>query len=539
VPVLCALLLGLWVQSNLFVWDYGVFDGTRIDWSDHSGKGVLELLVWLGGLAFALIWPGVLERNALLLVFLVLLLQLVSVANGFHQGGPYPPHKATLHGDAQPQESAAGPTDRVEAMLQFSRERNVIVIVLDTLQSDFYAELLTDPEFAAAVPQGFTYYRNAVAPYPATALSLPSILTSQTPVRQASPALRSEQMKRSAPALLARDGWGSSLLTFSPQYFNCRATILGVDCLSHIAYLAELDRARVGAGAAVDRIEDARSMLRLALFRSAPHFLKPRIYDAGIWRVPDPFGARQALDGVDQRIGEKSRRDIAIMRSLIGGATANSPVPTFKLLHLFGVHHPGTLTHQCGWNGIANPEYEKRISSFGRARTESIDASRCTLTLVHEFLQVLDQKGVLEASLVFILGDHGRADTPVDLAVADPPIPEPQGRSRKPQLVQAMRGLPLFLMKPVGARGPLQISDAAVSLCDVPNTIREELGMKASFQCESVIRAREGRAALRQHFRISSQHDSDHHAPFDRYLVSGHSWLENSWVPDSAATPRP
>jgi hypothetical protein len=49
--VLSGLLLGLsvavWVQSQLFVWDFGPLDGRGIDWAQWSMHMGVEFLVWL------------------------------------------------------------------------------------------------------------------------------------------------------------------------------------------------------------------------------------------------------------------------------------------------------------------------------------------------------------------------------------------------------------------------------------------------------------------------------------------------------------
>ena len=59
----CALLLGLFVQSQFFLWEVGVFDGSAVDWSRHAGKGWLELGFWLLLLGTAWFRPEALGRR--------------------------------------------------------------------------------------------------------------------------------------------------------------------------------------------------------------------------------------------------------------------------------------------------------------------------------------------------------------------------------------------------------------------------------------------------------------------------------------------
>ena len=36
IPLLLATYVGMWAQGSLFVWSYGSFDGSPIDWSEHG-----------------------------------------------------------------------------------------------------------------------------------------------------------------------------------------------------------------------------------------------------------------------------------------------------------------------------------------------------------------------------------------------------------------------------------------------------------------------------------------------------------------------
>src|SRR6185436_19727519 len=65
------------------------------------------------------------------------------------------------------------------ARFAFSPTRNVVILVLDTFQTDLFQELLDDDAGLAAKFEGFTYFRNAVGGFPSTAASVPLILTGQ------------------------------------------------------------------------------------------------------------------------------------------------------------------------------------------------------------------------------------------------------------------------------------------------------------------------------------------------------------------------
>ena len=44
--LLAVLSLLVWAQGNLFVWDYGLLDGSSIDWTENHTYGFFELTLW-------------------------------------------------------------------------------------------------------------------------------------------------------------------------------------------------------------------------------------------------------------------------------------------------------------------------------------------------------------------------------------------------------------------------------------------------------------------------------------------------------------
>ena len=46
--LLAAISVLLWVQGNILVWDYGLLDGRRIDWTQSTWRGWVDLGIWLG-----------------------------------------------------------------------------------------------------------------------------------------------------------------------------------------------------------------------------------------------------------------------------------------------------------------------------------------------------------------------------------------------------------------------------------------------------------------------------------------------------------
>ena len=188
------------------------------------------------------------------------------------------------------------------------------------------------------------------------------------------------------------------------------------------------------------------------------------------------------------------------------------------------------MAHSIGGGaGGRNPEPEARNEAATRDRRTAVAASHCALGRAFAYLERLDRLGVYDDALVFIVGDHGRQHTPVDLGFAEPPIVGIDARAAQPPaaLKHPSKGVPLLLVKRAGERGALRISDTPVSLCDLPQSIFGELALPSAFACESIFDVGSGRAQARLHFRGMD----DYEAPFRTYRVDGHSWLSQSWKP--------
>jgi hypothetical protein len=181
-------------------------------------------------------------------------------------------------------------------------------------------------------------------------------------------------------------------------------------------------------------------MLDLALFRVLPVRLKRRVYRDGNWlisgRVDRPDGVAQVLEG--NRLLDEAARRLAVV----------APTPTLKFLHSRSTHTPYVLDTACA---VA----ENSLAHLG-------SQSRCALRAVAVLLNRLKQAGIYDRSLILVVADHGlnpgmfRSDRP---------------GSHQQWVHRAGAAHPLFLLKPLHARGALRRENAPVSLTDVGATL--------------------------------------------------------------------
>jgi hypothetical protein len=307
------------------------------------------------------------------------------------------------------------------------------------------------------------------------------------------PAWKREQMARSLPARLAERGFAGIFSSFSPTDVPCNSGQWGLKCLRNET-LAE-----AGSASAALRV-DVSNLFALGLFRLAPHFLKPQIYDDGRFRNRQLYPPREAV-ARDPRIFYSTRTDLAVFDELIASAVAGDTGPQFRFLHFYGPHRPSTVDESC---------------RYTEGRDHIITTSRCVLSRLYEFLHKLDEIGVYDQSLIFVVADHGRGKWP-------------------------WKGVPVFLAKPLSDRHPLRTSELPVSLCDVPKSILDALSIENDFECESIFSGRSSRRSPRMHYRYLTKKQRKSlglsEVNFEKFTVVGHSWLTESWIQVGEAIP--
>ena len=481
VPVLVAVYVALWAQGSLFVWDYGSFDGSPIDWSEHSGKGAIEVALIATALALAVTKPK----------WVRLALQLAALADQVWRHAPFP---------KKPPRSIATQENRdaIQSVNRYSRDLNVFIIVLDSLQSDIFSKAMSDPELRDAIPPGFTFYRNAVSQYGRTEFSLPSILTSKTfSSFRYTDGWMEELMAQSVPGRLVERGFDAVLVGFTHD-IPCDSKQWRYKCLQNET-LAEPGIANAGLR------KDVSDLLSLALFRLAPHFLKPRVYDDGRFRVPPLYPVLSTREAPDRNkrapTYSNTRIDLAVLDELTGSALASESTPQFRLLHFWAAHRPNTVDESCRDFGD-----EKRTGTTEKGNNAPVAATHCILSRLYRFLHRLDEIGVYDQSLIFVVADHGRF----------------RGH---------WNGVPVFLVKPRGDRQPFRTSELPVSLCDLPSSIFDALAIEHDFECESIFSAEADRQQPRLHFKVGGRMKHGRRVVFKKFTVEGHSWLPESWHP--------
>lgn len=393
--LLTTLLAGLWIQGNIIHYNLGLLDGHTIDWSGCFKQIWIEILVWAALFTLAILFRKVLLRNhTSILVFLL----LFTLPNLF---------LLIKNSSDLPKKLYLDPSGE----FQFS-ENNVIVIILDNFKSAAFQPILEEhPEFQDAF-KDFIFFEDAIGGYTSTEPSIPYILTGQ-------------YYTNLVPVQDYLNSIESSTISYQLKTQGFRVENYPYVPFFSILYDNQTDRLPVS-----ERYELATQQILAAGVRYSPLILKP-------WFVARYYYGTNYV-----------HKDLVTFNSRVHEAAVNIQQPTFKLIHLSGVHAPYQLDSSLDWK---NADYLEQAAG--------------SLLAVRNLLDELVNAGVYDQSLIFILGDHGALNS--------------QGPSSFPL---ASHSQPLLLAKKAFQQfESLQISDAPVTLGDIPKTIAEETGLSADF----------------------------------------------------------
>lgn len=354
------VLLGLGVaallQGNGLNADYGALNGQAIAWGEYTVYGLINTALWAGILFICLSLRQWKRFGALCVVLPCLL--------------------AVGEGGWIAYRAAQAPTPQTETYLSqaglytVGTEENLLVLVLDSVDADQFAQALAeDPDLSRRL-EGFTWYRNAMGLSDPTKYGLPALLTGQAYTQPVDYAGFIAAAYADAPlyTMLAGDVWDARFFTDS------RYVSLDVGVVDNLAQ----EELTVNDPAGL-----TRDLLRLCAFRYAPHFLKPQLWmysnvflpyaqaqGEPVYEVTDPaFDARLREEGLEATVER-----------------------AFRLIHLTGMHPPYTMDADCQYQAQGVTAQEQM---------------RGCLRLAEDYLEQLRALGVYDRSAVLILADHG------------------------------------------------------------------------------------------------------------------------------------
>ncbi len=477
-----ALAVGVYVQGAFLVWDFGLFDGHAIDWSEYRRQIWGECLMW-GGLIFtALYFAHTLMRHLRWYVAFLIGAPLLAVVVTFSQ--------TPLRWSSERQFSD------FDKFYRLSPESNIIYVILDTFSAPEFDRLATsDPEIAETFSD-FVFFKNVSSSFPTTAPSIPLLLSgieydNRKPLKQFEEAI----LPQSLPSRLAADGYEVDIASLPQLCHFIRASMC-----EGLGALVTND------AAAFRRIELAK-LLDLTLFRYLPTILKRVVYNDESWLLQSLLGKQQGP--LQQSLS------IAFADSLVAKLNVTPGPPVFKFLHLLLPHPPTAFDRQCHLRR-KHPADKK-----GPTVSRYEEQARCALLLTSRLLDRLKKLNVYEQSLIVVSADHGYSGK--------------YGRQHMRQDIPNIeKALPLVLIKRPNQKnnGALVRSHAPGQLRDIPATIASIIGKDYAFNGQSLFSLDDTQNRQRRFYsyRWRNRNWATEYLPsMHEYLIQGDAWSADSW----------
>lgn len=488
-----ALGAALYAQSHLMVWNYGRFDGTGIDWDAHRWHGMVDVFVWTCLIVFGAIARRHLARHAVFLGGVLLLIQVASAV------------LAVQANDVSWR--AAGDDTMDEGFYELSPERNAVVIVLDAFKTPVFEQVMERRPGLADEFTGFTFFRDAISVLPTTWMSIPAMLTGETYHNEQSGSefLETVFARRSVVSKLDGHGYRTDLVTLG-RY--CRR--LEADTCLTPGELVNADRNAL-------RREETVRLGDLVLFRYLPQVGKRLVYSEDqmlltSWLAPTPLDINWHLA---EALGAT---DLLTERLHVGDGP-----PTFKFIHLMVPHHPYQLDRQCR----PLPEDRRQKKAGGPMFVEQ---GECAVRLTIRLLRALKSLDAYEQSAIIVVADHGFADR------------EHYDSAEAFARNGIDRALPLLMVKPPGAQGPMKTSTAPGTNADVARTTTDLLGLETDLPGANLMALDQDTPRTRRYYHYVWTGDSwgnDYLPPIQEYILEGAprdpaAWREGNEYPPGA-----
>ena len=500
-----ALAVLFWLQGNILVWDYGVLDGREIAWLSGLWRGVLDLAIWVVVLVLALCAYSRFGKTLMVAAIATFAIQFAAAAVTL----------LTSPTGLLTRDSIAVSQDGRGELFRFSRDRNVVHIVMDGFQSDIFIEIMNDPAYAELKQglRGFTAFQEHMGVYPYTQLTMPALLSGKLYRNEIPVDSFVTDTLRGKTILNAAYDAGYEIDIAAPValknvYAQGRHTnAYGITSSSHTTDSDYIQN-------------DSAKLMDLALFRVVPHFGKALVYRDELWVF-------QAAVRLDAYLHMQYFSDLAFLLDLARDMTVDRNGPVYKLIHVMLSHRPTVGNEQCEYDG-RKPTNRETVTT----------QARCGLMRVVDVLRRMQELGIYEDSLIVLMADHG-AWVPAELRKDTVVDSDHDERVANPMMV-AM-AIPMLAVKPPNSSGSLQFSTAPTSVTDVPATIAEILGLDVKFEGVSVFSDDLLASRERRHLVYGYGTDPDNEGylfPMREYAITGSPFDAKAWRSGKRYLPR-
>lgn len=444
VSLIFALGVVLWIQGNILVWEYGVFDGDSIEWSKYSWQGWIDTGLWILLLTSAFILHKKIFCISSFSSLALILLQCSFLIFTYVSA----PEKLTSNFSIVEERGVP------EGLSNYSSSFNIVHVILDSFQTDVFQEIVKENMMESDF-DGFILFRENMGVADNTILSLPAIFSGeayQGNIEQ-SVYYTKATFENGFQNILFNEGYDVNLIPaiFMPvknytNYYRIR---------------------RLHGGSKIENdIVEAATLMDLILFRHLPHYLKSSGY-YNRWRIQYVVTINKVKK---YKLGQFHYKEF--FQEYIDNVQVNSDHSAYHFIHLLPPHAPYVTDDNCNYTGNIRPE--------GRENYK-VEA-KCILRLFVRFIEKLKSLDIYDSSLIVLQADTGKAFGNIfDIVTVKKDL------SFDKDILQSMsKSLALLAIKPPNKKGIMTVSDAKTTHTDIAPTIMTIAGLKHQFEGVSV-----------------------------------------------------
>lgn len=368
--VLFSLSIALYIQGNYIVVDYGVLDGTAINWADYRMEGFVSHAMFVGIILIGLVLLKKVQiikymkvasgiSVCLILVQLVTLVVLLLQQGGLGKEQVY---VSTTDGE-----------------FSYSKNGNMFVLLMDTFDAKVMNDLLQSPEaeMCENVLTDFTYYPNTTAVYSNTYYSIPQLISG----KNVEEGMNYTQYINAAYDFSNNDFYSQ----LKEEEWDCR--IYTDTQLPEVTQEVIFDNLKKQTLTVSSHRRLGTYMLKLVGFRYAPQSLKQYF-----WFYSDDMKDMLDIDSETDKIFYWGNSEFF---DGIDTIDVNNQEKVFAFYHLEGTHLPFYTTRD-----MVRTKTEVGINEEGLAMMNMID----------KFCSRIKELNIYDNSVIVIIADHGHYD---------------------------------------------------------------------------------------------------------------------------------
>ncbi|MGL1890189.1 MAG: hypothetical protein OCD02_01115 [Spirochaetaceae bacterium] len=462
------LALMTWVYSYLLPGDFGNLDGVILTKAENLKLGkvrqLLELfLIFISFVAFILLF---IYKTKIVLPILVIL-NLMSFGQTVGNIVTFK-QKSTKQNFSNTQSSDL-------SAFKFSKEENVIIIMLDMFCAGYIPELLLDnPELESEL-KGFTWYPNTISISNNTYTSMPSLIGGRdfTPDSINKKGIDIKEQYNLAYTQYSKDfGKKGYDISFGGLYYIWDKSVFEDNDINYYTNKDIFSKWK-SLGKNVNEVNkltesiDYRGLfMAIGLFKSSPHIFKSRIYSKGKWLKTNNGGSTIT----------HILENFSVLKMLPELSTTDSKTKTVKffannLTHMpFGLDEDGKVTKTYM---SSNPQQIlNRDNNTNYINPKVVlDTYRTSFNLLVDWFNWMKENNVYNNSKIIIVSDHGVSGTS-DMFFDFTELLNDSGEV----LVPTGRVHPIMMVKEIDSGGDLKVSDLLLSNADTYDIASSVLG---------------------------------------------------------------